>query len=101
MTKPNRIVNADMVVVFVILSIVKIKVNQNQNQMFNWNKNKEKSTVKLEGCLSPSNVEMCTIPGHGGYPKATCWHCLKQELNKETESFGSSSFGRTINLDEQ
>ena len=85
-----------MVVVFVILSTVKRLF-----QMFNWKKNNEKTTVKLEGCLSPSNVEMCTIPGHGGYPKATCWHCLKQELNKETESFGSSSFGRTINLDEQ
>lgn len=96
MIRPNRIANADMVVVFVILSTVKRLF-----QMFNWKKNNEKTTVKLEGCLSPSNVEMCTIPGHGGYPKATCWHCLKQELNKETESFGSSSFGRTINLDEQ
>lgn len=71
--------------------------------MFNWKKNNEKPTVKLEGCLSPSNVEMCTTPGHGGYPKATCWHCYKESLEKSnsTNSFESTSFNKTINLDDQ
>lgn len=73
--------------------------------MFNWKKNNEKPTIRLEGCLNPSTVEMCTTPGHGGYPKATCWHCYKESLGNQTSStnsFDSSVVNRTtVNLDDQ
>lgn len=91
MTRPDRIVSVGMVLVFVILNIVKRKLNQNQNQMFNWNKNKEKPTVKLEGCLNPSEVEMCTLPGHGGYPKNICYQCLKGTDNDRNETSNNPS----------
>jgi len=42
-----------------------------------------------------SGVELCTTPGHGGYPKNICWHCLNAnkeiKTEEEPDSFGSLS----------
>lgn len=90
MIRPDLIVNVGMVLAFVILNIVKIK------SMFNWKKN-EKSTVKLEGCLNPSEVEICTLPGHGGYPKNVCYQCLKG--TGEDKEISNNPFGSLNSFD--
>ena len=92
MTRPDLIVNVGMVLVFVDPSIVKTKLKK----MFNWNK-KDKSKVKLEGCLNPSTIEMCTIPGHGGYPKNICYQCLKG--TGEDKEISNNPFGSLDSFD--
>lgn len=65
--------------------------------MFKWNSKKE-PTVKLEGCLNPSNETV--LCAHGNHADS-CYLCDREQKQKAEDNRNDffSTFGQTIDLE--